>query len=178
MSEEKDQATERTALPVEIRWLIRRDMPEVLAIEKECFPDPWGEEHFETLLRQRNTIGIVAESDGKIVGFQIYELQPGLFHVVTMAVATLLRRRGIGTQMMSRLINKLSDQPHARRQVITAFVPESNLSAQLFLRNAGFRANEIYRGEPEDSYLFRYAARAIDDARVYHPRNRISSWKE
>lgn len=30
----------------QIRWLIRRDMNEVLEIEKDCFAIPWSEEDF------------------------------------------------------------------------------------------------------------------------------------
>src|SRR5438046_713436 len=33
-------------LPVHIRWMIRRDMPAVLAIEQECFEFPWYEADF------------------------------------------------------------------------------------------------------------------------------------
>lgn len=42
-----------------IRWMIRRDMPEVLHIEESGYAYPWGEEDFLTILRQRNCIGMV-----------------------------------------------------------------------------------------------------------------------
>ena len=42
---------------VHIRWMIRRDMPEVLAIEHASFEYPWCEEEFLRVLRQRNCIG-------------------------------------------------------------------------------------------------------------------------
>ena len=59
---------------VHIRWMIRRDMPEVLEIEQSSFEFPWTEEDFIRCLRQRNCIGMVAEYDEKVVGFMIYEL--------------------------------------------------------------------------------------------------------
>ena len=40
-----------------IRWMIRRDMPEVLAIEAASFEFPWLEDDFIRCLRQRNCIG-------------------------------------------------------------------------------------------------------------------------
>lgn len=46
-------------LPPQIRWLIRRDMPEVMEIEKRSYEFPWTEEEFLTCLRQRNCIGTV-----------------------------------------------------------------------------------------------------------------------
>ena len=48
---------------VHIRWMIRRDMPEVLQIERTSFEYPWSEEDFIRCLRQRNCIGMVAEYD-------------------------------------------------------------------------------------------------------------------
>ena len=54
--------------------MIRRDMPEVLAVEQEAFEFPWLEEDFTRCLRQRNCIGMVAEADDSVVAFMIYEL--------------------------------------------------------------------------------------------------------
>ena len=52
---------------VHIRWMIRRDMSEVLEIEKSSFEFPWSEEDFIRCLRQRNCIGMVAEFDDRVV---------------------------------------------------------------------------------------------------------------
>ena len=51
----------RLQVPVHIRWMIRRDMAEVLEIERAAFEFPWFEEEFIRCLRQRNCIGMVAE---------------------------------------------------------------------------------------------------------------------
>ena len=55
--------TEKEQVRVHIRWMIRRDMPEVLDIENQAFEFPWTEEDFIRCLRQRNCIGMVAELD-------------------------------------------------------------------------------------------------------------------
>ena len=68
------QQKQKRQLTVHIRWMIRRDMPEVLDIESRSFDGPWSEEDFMRSLRQRNCIGMVAEHDDCIVGFMIYEL--------------------------------------------------------------------------------------------------------
>src|SRR5207253_7769626 len=90
-------------VPVHIRWMIRRDMPHVLAIEQESFEFPWSEEDFIRCLRQRNCIGMVAEVEDKIVGFMVYELHKTRLHLLNFAVAGLWQRRGIGTQMAGKL---------------------------------------------------------------------------
>ena len=145
---------------VHIRWMIRRDMPEVLAIEEDSFEFPWSEEEFLSCLRQRNCIGMVAEHDERIVGFMVYELNKTRIHVLNFAVACEYRRLGVGRQMVSKLIAKLSSQ---RRTRVTLEVRERNLPAQLFFRSGGFRAVSVlrsfYQDTPEDAYLMQYRYR-------------------
>jgi [ribosomal protein S18]-alanine N-acetyltransferase len=149
----------QTQLRVHIRWMIRRDMAEVLEIERGAFEFPWFEEEFIRCLRQRNCIGMVAEHGERVVGFMIYELHKSRVHVLNFAVARDYRRRGVGSQMVAKLIAKLSSQ---RRSRIVLEVRETNLAAQLFFRENGFRAVSVlrsyYEDTPEDAYLmqFRY----------------------
>jgi ribosomal-protein-alanine N-acetyltransferase len=144
---------------VHIRWMIRRDMPEVLAIEREGFEFPWLDEDFVRCLRQRNCIGMVAELDDRVVGFMIYELQKTRIHVLNFAVLGEHQRCGVGSQMIAKLTAKLSLQ---RRSRIILSVRETNLPAQLFFRENGFRAVSVlrsyYADTPEDAYMmqFRY----------------------
>ena len=91
---------------VHIRWMIRRDMPEVLQIEEDSYDHPWSEEDFLRCLRQRNCIGMVAESGERVIGFMIYELHKTRLHILNFAVAADVRRRAIGRQMIEKLIGK------------------------------------------------------------------------
>jgi ribosomal-protein-alanine N-acetyltransferase len=149
---------------VHIRWMIRRDMPEVLDIENQNFEFPWLDEDFIRCLRQRNCIGMVAEHEDRVVGFMIYELHKTRIHVLNFSVAPGYQRRGVGSQMVAKLIAKLSTQ---RRSRIVLEVRETNLAAQLFFRENGFRAVSVlrsfYEDTPEDAYLmqFRYRPEKI-----------------
>jgi len=163
-------------LDVQIRWLIRRDMPDVLRIEQQSFEHPWTEEDFLCCLRQRNCIGMVAEYDHEIVGFMIYELHKARLHILNFAVDQEFRRRSIGTQMALRLVDKLSQQ---RRNEILLEVRERNLDGQLFFRKLGFRAITVLRAHyddtAEDAYLMRFRLDATHDAlSPFSPTNRIS----
>ena len=89
---------QKQEIRVHIRWMIRRDMPEVLEIEERSFEFPWTEEDFIRCLRQRNCIGMVAEHDERVVGFMIYELHKTRLHLLNFCVHRDLRRRGVGTQ--------------------------------------------------------------------------------
>lgn len=159
--------TEKTGLRVHIRWMIRRDMSEVLQIEQESYDYPWLEEDFLRCLRQRNCIGMVAELGEKVVGFMIYELHRSKLHILNFAVHPHHRRGGVGSQMAQKLISKLSSH---RRTCITVETRETNLAAQLFYRDAGFRAvrvlREFYEDTGEDGYLmqYRYAGASTETA--------------
>jgi ribosomal-protein-alanine N-acetyltransferase len=148
---------ETRRLPVHLRWMIRRDMPDVLAIERQCFEFPWYEDDFVRCLRQRNCIGMVAEAGERVVGFMVYELHKQKLHVLNLAVSPRFRRREVGRQILDKLITKLS---HDRRSRILLEVRETNLPAQLFLRAFNFRAvavlRDFYEDTPEDAYLFQY----------------------
>ena len=139
---------ETRQLRVHIRWMIRRDMPEVLQTEQESFEQPWTEEDFLQCLRQRNCIGMVAEHAERIIGYMIYELQKSKLHIVNLAVHPDYRRRNVGSQMVAKLVSKLSSH---RRTKITLEVRETNLPAQLFFRAQRFQAQRVLRGYYEDT---------------------------
>jgi ribosomal-protein-alanine N-acetyltransferase len=149
--------TSQAQTRVHIRWMIRRDMPEVLAIEHASFEFPWCEEEFLRVLRQRNCIGMVAEIGERIVGFMIYELHRNRIQVLDFATHPEFRRQGIGRQMVSKLAGKLSSQ---RRTRIALYVRETNLPAQHFFHVVGFRALEVLREHfpdtGEDAYTMLY----------------------
>jgi [ribosomal protein S18]-alanine N-acetyltransferase len=161
-------------LYVHIRWMIRRDMPEVLAIENTSFEFPWSEEDFIRCLRQRNCIGMVAECEERIVGYMIYELHRQRLHLLNFAVHGEFRRRGIARRMIEKLVAKLSVQ---RRDRILLEVRETNLPAQLFFRKLGFRATAVlrdfYDDTVEDAYLMQFRCQTTAEEAV-DPNNRIS----
>src|SRR6202023_1574035 len=153
--------TEKEQIRVHIRWMIRRDMPEVLQTEQESFEFAWAEEDFLRCLRQRNCIGMVAEQGEKVVGFMIYELHKNKLHILNFAVS------------------KLSSH---RRTRITLEVRETNLAAQLFFRSQNFKAVRVLRSFYEDSgedafvmqYRFADDTSEDDDNAV----NRISQYEK
>ncbi len=166
--------TLKAQVRVHIRWMIRRDMPEVLAIEHASFEFPWCEEEFLRVLRQRNCIGMVAEYGERVVGFMIYELHKNKLHVLDFATHPEFRRQGVGHQMIGKLVGKLSSH---RRTRIALYVRETNLASQLFYRVQGFRAVEVarehYLDTGEDAFVMQYL---FDESVLDEPivTNRIS----
>lgn len=135
-------------IKVSIRWMIRRDMPEVLAIESANFEFPWDEDHFIRCLRQRNAMGMVAErvdsqiAAGQIIGYMVYELHKPYLHLLNLAVHSGNHHRGVGRALIRKLADKLHFQ---RRNKIKFEVRESNLDGLAFLKAMGFRALGLLR---------------------------------
>lgn len=171
--------TEKEQVRVHIRWMIRRDMPEVLHTEQESFEFAWTEEDFLRCLRQRNCIGMVAEQGERVVGFMIYELHKNKLHILNFAVHPSYRRSGVGTQMVAKLISKLSSH---RRTRITLEVRETNLAAQIFFRSQEFKALRVlrtfYEDSGEDAYLLQYKLADDTSEDVEETVNRIAQFEE
>lgn len=144
-------------LRVHVRWMIRRDMTEVLMIEELGFEFPWSDSDFVGVLRQRNNIGMIAEHNEQVVGFMVYSLHKTSLHIVNFAVHPSFRMRGVGRQLVAKLVSKLN--PHRRVRMMLE-VRESNLEAQLFFKACGFKATRVlrdfYDDSPEDAYLMEY----------------------
>lgn len=138
-----------------IRWMIRRDTPEVMAIENSSYDDPWTEEEMLSHLRKRNCIGMVIEVGERVAGFMVYELHKGRIDILNFAVGEEFRRKGYGAQMVGKLVGKLSG---ARRSRLALTVCETNLPGQLFFKECGFRATEVIRGDAgeRDTYKMEY----------------------
>ncbi len=141
---------------VHIRWCIRRDLPEVIDIEFSSYEEAWSEEDFLKHLRERNCIAMVAETEfhgdeGKIVGFMLYLLEKDKLPILRFAVLPRYRRKGIGTQMLDKLKNKLSSH---RRTRITIDVPDNELRAHLFLKNNEFQGSIL--SDEEYHFVYRH----------------------
>lgn len=144
----------KLATAVFIRWLIRRDLPEVLEIEQAGFMNPWAEDDFLRCLDRLDCISLVAEQGERVVGFVVYKLHKARLHVLNFAVHPAWRRQGVGAGLVANLRGKLG----SRRRALTLDVSERNLAAQLFFRSQGFRAASVQHGyyEGDDAYRMIY----------------------
>jgi ribosomal-protein-alanine N-acetyltransferase len=135
---------------VNVRWMIRKDMPSVLSISSET-GDPWTEDEFVKTLKQRNCIGKVAEvhdsRHSHIAGFMVYALAKTNISLVHWGVADQYRRMGVGTALLDHMKGKLGK----RRSVLLARVAETDLGSQILMRSVGMIANDtvfgLYHGE-------------------------------
>lgn len=146
-----------------IRWMIRRDLPDVLQIEQDSYDEPWRESDFINVLGDRRTIGMVAEQGETIIGFMVYQLRLESVYVYDLAVAPAVRRLGVGQAMLNGIKKKL----HLARRKIYVELPETNVPGQLFLRSQGFRCiqqNRQFFDNGEDGYVMQYRAPEEEEA--------------
>ena len=122
-----------------IRWMIQRDLQEVVRIERDACEHPWGEREFRNTLKHPNHIGMVIERQ-RIIGYMIYSLWLKRIELKNFAVDPYFQRQGFGVQMVAKLISKLSE---GRRSSVCVDVWEYNTGAQLFFQACGFKAIEV-----------------------------------
>lgn len=149
---------------IHLRWMVQKDLSEVLRIDQSSQKSSWSADEFLRTLRRRNRVGMVAEHQGQIVGYMVYELTKTRIGLLRLGTLASERWSGVGRRMVEKLIGKLSGQ---RRCRITCEVHERNLPAQLFFQSLGFRATDVFRGEIDsfqnDSYLFQYRLKVKDE---------------
>ncbi len=137
-----------------VRWMLYKDLEKVIEIERKSFPEPWRLKELKDVIFRQDTIGIIAEEE-YINGFMIYQLKKKSINLINLAVDPIYRRKNIGTELIQFLIKKLHK---CNREKIIADVRETNLAAQLFLKNLGFRCDKIvknmYDHSDEDCYQF------------------------
>lgn len=161
-----------------IRWMISRDLPSVMDIDTASFEHTWSRDDFISQLRQRNCIAIVAEQGDDITGFMLYELHKHSLQLIRIAVDENHRFLGTGRAMIDKLVNKLSVE---RRNRIETTVDETNLDAQLFFKQLGFRAYDVLREwndhTGEDAYQMRYRHIPAPGESSCHEMGFHSAWK-
>lgn len=142
-----------------IRWLVRRDLKQVLPIDEASFheDDRWGEQDFNKALKGRNSIGMVLEIGDDILGYVIYNYNDKNLEILRIAVKPSNRRQGVGRQIIEKLVSKLE---HYRRRELGIWVSEDDLKTHLWLKSCDFFCDSIEKGmnHGRDFYHFQILA--------------------
>jgi ribosomal-protein-alanine N-acetyltransferase len=136
-----------------------RDAPALARLHAEAFHRGWGENEFEGLLSERNTLAHRLRSGRTIMGFAVSRLAADEAEILSVAVAANYRGRGLSRNLLMTHLGHL-----AGRGVRTVFleVEETNQPARRLYERAGFavagRRARYYRqpsGEQLDALLMR-----------------------
>ncbi len=123
-----------------IREMRPDDLSEVARIENENFSMPWSRNAFEDSLGRDYNIYLVVEIDGRIAGYCGMLLTPFEGQINNVCVDTDFRRRGVGHEMLERLLEK------GRERGVSEFtleVRESNVNALALYEKLGFKSEGV-----------------------------------
>lgn len=139
-----------------IRSMKQEDVPQIAALERLCFSDPWSETSISSELENELSLWLVAETDGRIDGYIGSQAVPPDCDIMNLAVAPAARRRQLGRLLLQSLIDALH-----RRGIERLFleVRPSNLPARALYDAFGFERVGVRKGyyvnPTEDALILR-----------------------
>ena len=143
----------KTTTSLRLRRMRLADLQQVMEIERACFPNPWCQQEFEEAVAKSYFWKRVIVQDDTVLGYIVWEWIHGTRNILNVAVHPDHQRAGIGRALVQRVLKHLTP--------VQTQVRETNLGAQLFLRQLGFRCygtmKRAYDGFEEDAYLFEHA---------------------
>lgn len=113
------------------------DFDAVQQIENECFKEPYSTADLKYEFEENpvNKI-IVAEQDGKVIGFIDFLITFNSSTIMQVAVTKEYRKNGIATQLLSEMEKSFPTDVDDLVETITLEVRESNEAAKnLYLKN-------------------------------------------
>lgn len=112
------------------------DLPRIIALDEECFEPFW---HYDATSLTRLVDAervVVAEVDGRIVGYTLCTLRAGQGSLGRLAVARAYRRRGIGRYLVAEA---LAWQAARGARTVVLSTQEENAASRSLYASAGFR---------------------------------------
>jgi ribosomal-protein-alanine N-acetyltransferase len=134
------------------------DLPEVAALERACYADPWPASAFAGLhVNPAVHFEVLREVAGsKVVGYVIAWFVADEGEIANLAVAPAFRGRGFGQRLLDSVIRDA-----AERGIRSLFleVRESNAAARKLYASRNFqevgRRKRYYRSPEEDALILR-----------------------
>jgi ribosomal-protein-alanine N-acetyltransferase len=131
------------------------DLDEVMQIERESFSMPWSRWMFERELEDNNrAYFLVAKNSDEILGYVGFWMVFDEAHVVTIAVRSDCRRKGVGTMLLASAL-VVAENLSAKKATLEVRV--TNTSAQNMYNEFGFEIISIRKGfytdTGEDAYV-------------------------
>lgn len=137
-----------------VRRMRSTDTAQVGYLEQQIFSQPWSEQGFQDALSSDNVVFLVAEIEGKIVGYcgMYCALDEG--EITNVAVEKENRSQGVGRKLMEHLI--LEAKEAGIKNVILE-VRVSNAPAIHLYESLGFSVQGVRKGfyekPKEDGYV-------------------------
>lgn len=139
---------------MEIRKMMESDLEEVCQIERNTFSDPWSEEDFKGVLRDKKNDYLVVVIEKQVVGYCGYWGVAGEGDIYNVAVKEENRGQKIGYHMLCELIRIAKSRGITS---LTLEVRSSNESAIRLYCSLGFEQTalrkDFYTKPKEDAVI-------------------------
>ena len=125
----------------------------VAALEQICFSAPWSENAIAHEASSSIACWLVAEDEGKVLGYVGSQFGYGEADMMNLAVAPQYRKQGIGHRLILELISHLSELDV---KSLTLEVRQSNAAAVRLYEKMGFKQVGLrpnYYQKPKEAAL-------------------------
>lgn len=131
-------------------------VPQVAALEKECFSDPWSQRSVASELENPLALWLVWEEDGQVLGYVGSQTVLDETDMMNVAVSAQARRRGIAQALVEALVIQLKQRGSRclTLEVRASNAPAITLYEKLGFRQVGRRPN-YYSHPKEDGLILR-----------------------
>ena len=131
-------------------------VPQVAALEKACFSDPWSENSVASELENELALWLVALEGETVAGYVGSQSVLGESDMMNVAVDPSFRRRGIAEALVTALVDELAKKGNysLALEVRAANAPAIALYQKLGFSQIGRRPN-YYRNPKEDALILR-----------------------
>ena len=141
---------------ISIKKMDEAHVPQIAALEKICFSQPWSESSIASELTNPLSVWLVAEVDGALAGYIGSQSVLGESDVMNVAVSPNYRRQGIGEALVLALVEELKKLGN---HCLSLEVRLSNTPARTLYEKLGFaevgRRPNYYRNPKEDAWILR-----------------------
>ena len=142
---------------IKVRRMLAEDAEEVSRIEAAVFSQPWSRQGFLDAIAMEDTVFLVAEEEGQILGYVGMYVSLDEGEITNVAVSPEARRKGVGQS----LLETLKQEAEARQlaQIVLEVRVSNEPAIRLYQRNGfenvGLRKG-FYEKPKEDAYIMIY----------------------
>ena len=147
---------------MDIRRAVPDDAPKIAELEREIFPDPWGEKEIFSYICSEGGMCYSATDSGEVIAYVIGRVIAPEGEIYRIATRKGYRRRGIAYRLLDYAVKT---ERGKGLECLFLEVRESNVAARNLYRSYGFRElgeRKNYYKDPTENAVVMVRAHSQD----------------